>query len=551
MSRRFILFFCLLGVMDWGMANDVCGDRAYDYLYHDLPFEMPLVDRPNIPNTTVSLTDFSGKGDGISLNTEAFKEAVRSLLAVGGGRLLVPQGVWLTGPIELDHNIELHLSDNAIILFSQDRSLYPIVKTVFEGVETYRCQPQLSAVGKRNVAITGKGIIDGAGDGWRLGRKAEMPPSVWKQHVESGGIVSEDGELWYPSESYYRGAKDAVQNIVPWARTMADFESVRDFLRPVMVHIRDCEGLLLEGVTFQNSPCWNVHLSLCKNVIVDGIAVRCPWYAKNGDGIDIESCTNMLLTNSWFDVGDDAICVKSGKDEEGRRRGIPTANLIVDNCVCYHGHGGFVVGSEMSGGVRNISVTNCRFSGTDVGLRFKSKRGRGGIVERIYIRNIMMNDIVTEALLFDLFYGHLSSSEQYAQGKSFVSTENKAVPVDETTPRFQDISISNIVCHGAKRAMFFNGLPEMNIRNVEVADSYICADSGIEIREVQGVKLDNVTLDIMEKPALFLHNAKEVQIEGFSPSIEQSDVLEISGEASQDIQILSDVVSHCRQMDIR
>ena len=147
------------------------------------------------------------------------------------------------------------------------------MKTVFEGSETFRCQPQISAVGKRNIAITGAGIIDGAGDIWRLGRKAEMPPSVWQQHVQSGGILSEDGEQWYPSESYYRGAKDATQNIVPWAKTMADFESIRDFLRPVMIHIRGCEGVLLEGVTFQNSPCWNVHLALCRNLVVDGIVV--------------------------------------------------------------------------------------------------------------------------------------------------------------------------------------------------------------------------------------------------------------------------------------
>ena len=272
--------------------------------------------------------------------------------------MIVPQGVWLTGPIELENNVELHLSDNSIVVFSQDKSLYPIVETVFEGCKTFRCKPQLSAVRKSNVAVTGKGIIDGAGDIWRLGKKNEMPPMVWNECIQNGGILSEDGELWYPTESYYRGAKDAIQNIVPWAKTMEDFESVRDFLRPVMVNFRECDGVLLEGIVFQNSPCWNVHLSLSRDIIVHNIAVRCPWYAKNGDGIDIESCTNLLLTDSWFDVGDDAICIKSGKDEEGRRRGIPASNIIVDNCVCYHGHGGFVVGSEMSGGVKNIAVSN-------------------------------------------------------------------------------------------------------------------------------------------------------------------------------------------------
>ena len=377
----------------------------------------------------------------------------------------MPQGVWLTGPIELENNVELHLSDNSIVVFSQDKSLYPIVETVFEGCKTFRCKPQLSAVRKSNVAVTGKGIIDGAGDIWRLGKKNEMPPMVWNECIQSGGILSEDGELWYPTESYYRGAKDAIQNIVPWAKTMEDFESVRDFLRPVMVNFRECDGVLLEGIVFQNSPCWNVHLSLSRDIIVHNIAVRCPWYAKNGDGIDIESCTNLLLTDSWFDVGDDAICIKSGKDEEGRRRGIPASNIIVDNCVCYHGHGGFVVGSEMSGGVKNIAVSYCRFSGTDVGLRFKSKRGRGGVVENIYIKNIMMNDIVSEALLFDLFYGKRVSVKLPEQDEDMI-----AFDADETTPQFKDIYISQVTCHGAKRAMLFNGLPDMNVVYVFIED---------------------------------------------------------------------------------
>lgn len=230
-----------------------------------------------------------------------------------------------------------------------------------------------------------------------------------------------------------------------------------------------------------------MYTSLSRDIIVHNIAVRCPWYAKNGDGIDIESCTNLLLTDSWFDVGDDAICIKSGKDEEGRRRGIPASNIIVDNCVCYHGHGGFVVGSEMSGGVKNIAVSNCRFSGTDVGLRFKSKRGRGGVVENIYIKNIMMNDIVSEALLFDLFYGKRVSVKLPEQDEDMI-----AFDADETTPQFKDIYISQVTCHGAKRAMLFNGLPEMNVRNVFIEDCHIYADEGAKIHEATNVNLRNV-----------------------------------------------------------
>lgn len=285
MNLRFTLILVFIG----SILLPLSGLSAQDMtkLYQDLPFEMPLVKRPSIPSRSVNLLEFGGVGNGVTLNTEAFEKAISHLEKLGGGRLVVPQGVWHTGPIELDNNIELHVSENAIIVFSQDKSLYPIVHTLFEGSETYRCKPQLLAVGKRNVAVTGKGIIDGSGDIWRLGRKSEMPPMVWEDCLKRGGILSEDGGLWYPTESYYRGAKDAIQNIVPWAKTMTDFESIRDFLRPVMVNFRSCEGVLLEGITFQNSPCWNVHLSLCSDVIVNNIAVRCPWYAKNGDGIEI------------------------------------------------------------------------------------------------------------------------------------------------------------------------------------------------------------------------------------------------------------------------
>lgn len=510
-----------------------------DKLYQNLPFEMPFVERPSIPLQSVELTEFGGVPDGMTLNCKAFKQAISYLSKLGGGKLIVPQGVWHTGPIELDNNIELHISENAIIVFSQDKSLYPIVHTLFEGSETYRCKPQLLAVGKRNVAVTGKGIIDGAGDIWRLGRKSEMPPTIWTDCLKRGGILSEDGQLWYPSESYYRGAKDAIQNRVPWAKTMEDFESIRDFLRPVMVNFRLCENVLLEGVAFQNSPCWNVHLSLCSNIIVNDIAVRCPWYAKNGDGIDIESCTNVILTNSWFDVGDDAICIKSGKDEEGRKRGIPTSNIIVDNCVCYHGHGGFVVGSEMSGGAMNIAVSNCRFSGTDVGLRFKSRRGRGGVVKNIYIRDIMMNDIATEAILFDLFYQKSSLQEAYEKGEDNDIADMLRLPINEGTPQFRDIYISHITCHKAKRAMYFNGLPEMNIENIRIKDCSISSETGIEINESTDVLLHNVLVTPQKGAALILNNAKQINVNNLICPDGEDEMLKVTGSRSQRIVISS------------
>ena len=386
-------------------------DCEFAHLYNNLPFEMPRVTRPEIPDRRVCLTDFGAVGDGVTLNTEAFARAIDALAEQGGGHLDVPAGIWLTGPITLRSNIDLHLTQNAVILFSPDKDLYPIIETSFEGLDTRRCTSPINAYREKNISITGEGVIDGSGDSWRPLKKSKVTSSQWKEKVASGGVLNEKGNTWYPSEDYIRAEQLSDKGLnVPIGEFDDEFwESVRDFLRPVMVSIRECENVLLEGPTFQNSPAWNIHPLMCTNVIVNDIVVRNPAYSQNGDGIDIESCENVILTNSSFDVGDDGICIKSGKDEDGRRRAMPTRNLLIDNCFVYHGHGGFVVGSEMSGGVENIVVSNCRFLGTDVGLRFKSKRGRGGVVRNIFIRDIYMTDIVTEPLLFDLFYGNMSA----------------------------------------------------------------------------------------------------------------------------------------------
>ena len=247
-----------------------------DSSFGDRPFEMPHVPRPAIPDRTVSIADFGGVGDGHALNTAAFADAIDALAALGGGRVDVPEGIWLTGPIVLKDNIELHVGQNAVIVFSDDKSLYPLVETTFEGLNTLRCQSPLSARGVRNVAVTGCGVIDGNGDAWRAVKRDKLNPRQWKELVQSGGVLSDDGKTWYPSESYRFGATSgADQNVSTWAATRADFERMRDFLRPVLVAIHNCENVLLEGVTFQNSPCWNIHPAMCTNLIVNDITVRC------------------------------------------------------------------------------------------------------------------------------------------------------------------------------------------------------------------------------------------------------------------------------------
>ena len=528
------------------LMNWSCGTRpaTSESASGEAPFEMPAVPRPTIPDRTVRVVDYGGVGDGHTLNTSAFAAAIDSLAARGGGRVVVPEGVWYTGPIVLKDNIELHLAQNALIIFDNDPSHYPLVETTFEGLNTLRCQSPLSARGAKNIAITGHGVIDGNGDAWRAVKRDKLTDREWAAKLKSGGVLSDDGKTWYPSESYKFGATSgADQNVSTWATTREDFERMHDFLRPVMVSLHHCENVLLEDVTFQNSPCWNIHPAMCTNLTVDNITVRCPDYAQNSDGIDIESCRNVVVRDSRFDVGDDGICIKSGKDEAGRRRGIPCENILVDNCIVFHGHGGFVVGSEMSGGVRNVLVSNCVFSGTDVGLRFKSTRGRGGVVENIWIEDITMNNILQEPLLFDLFYGGKSASEAFAEGGTGEVTDLEAKPVDETTPAFRNIHIKNVWCRGARRAMYFNGLPEMNVEHVSVENTHIYAATGARINESSDVVLRNVQIIPESGPALMLNNVKNLRAEDFTCPEGMPEALRVTGSRNRGIEIRSDRIS--------
>lgn len=494
--------------MVWPLSAQVIPDEVYK----NLPFKMDKVPQPKFAKNEVSIKDFGAKADGLTLNTDAFAKAIDAVAKKGGGRVLVPQGLWLTGPIVFQSNINLHLERGAVILFSSDFTLYPLLKDVsFEGLDTRRCQSPISGKNLENVAITGQGVIDGNGGAWRPVKKGKLTEGQWKEKLASGGVLNEQKNTWWPSEAALRGSKNVVDQNVPAAKTDADYEAIKDYLRPVMVNFVKCKNVWLDGVTFQNSPAWNIHPLMCENLTVSNLIVRNPWYSQNGDGIDIESCKNIVVYNSSFDVGDDAICIKSGKNEDGRRRGIPTENLIVKGCLVYHGHGGFVVGSEMSGGVKNVTVSNCTFLGTDVGLRFKSTRGRGGVVENIWISDIDMMNIPAEPLLFDLFYGGKSAIEAREAGDK---PDTQMKKVDETTPQFRNIFIKNVTCNGAERAMYFNGLPEMNVENVTVDNVVIKSKLGAEISESTNVKLTNIKIVPEKGEPLVVRKSKNVTLDG-------------------------------------
>jgi len=532
MSNKMLISFYIMGLFLLSAAMEA--KNKYDYLYKNLPFLMEKTEVPVFKNNIVSISDFGGLGDGYTLNTRAFKKAIDALSQEGGGQLTVPAGVWFTGPIELVSNINLHLDKGALILFSPDFKLYPLVNTVFEGLETRRCQSPISARNAVNVAITGEGSINGSGEAWRPLKKAKVTDVYWKKVIKSGGVLK-DPTYWFPSVGSMKGESISDSNVPRGIMTDSSWLAIKDFLRPVMINFIECNNVLLQGVLFENSPSWNIHPLMCTNVVIDNVTVRNPNFAQNGDGIDVESCKNVLIVNSSFDVGDDAICIKSGKDEEGRKRARPAENIIVDNCKVFKGHGGFVVGSEMSGGVRNISVRNCQFLGTDVGLRFKSNRGRGGLVENIYISDIYMFDIVTDSFLFDLYYVGKSASESLEDG-DVTPTAGKIPPVTIETPSFRNIYIKNIVSRNARRAMFFNGLPEMKISNINVENTIITSKFGAMICESDGIKFKNVHIMQQTGASLTLQNVKNFELKDFIYPKNLPEVVKIIGE-SESIQL--------------
>ena len=446
--------------------------KAEDYSkhYQNLPVELKQVVSFDIPDNTVSIADFGGVGDGVALNTEAFRKAISALTKKGGGRLVVPQGVWLTGPIVLKDNIDLHIERNAIVLFSPDKSLFVDA----EG-KSSRCDPGIKASKRKNIAITGEGIIDGNGAQWRPVKRSKVSDTEWKRFAAIGGVERQNGALWYPWD-----VKAGYKNI-------ADTPENQEKSRQDLIRLTDCENILIEGVTVQNSPRFHVHPCNSKNIIIDGITVRCPWNAQNGDAIDLSDCHQALIVNSVVDAGDDGICMKSGKAKATALVNGCEDILIEDNTV-FHAHGGFVIGSEDITGMKRIVVRRCRFSGTDTGLRFKSGIGRGGKTEDIHISDIVMNDITDEAIVFQCDYVDRPAGSEGKKAKTSGS---------EFVPEFTDIHISNVVCRGAKTAIKAKGIEGMNcIYDIEIANSTIVYTSkGADIDETTAkVKLSNVNI---------------------------------------------------------
>jgi len=466
------------------MANTPQPAKDYVRYYERLDVDIKPVQDFLIPDNQVNLKEVGGVGDGVTLNTEAFQRAINKLSAQGGGRLVVPQGMWLTGPIRLESNIELHLDRNAIIYMSPDKRLY-----LDPNNRQGRCKPGIIAEHCKNIAITGNGIIDGNGADWYYVKRDKLSDYEWKARLERGGKLEEKGSLWYPWQ-LRSGYPDIAESAMRQERMRND-----------LVRLEDCENVLLKDVTLQNSPRFHVHPFYCRNMIIDGIKIRCPWNAQNGDGIDITDCHQVLLVRSTIDVGDDGMCFKSDPPKPGLISG--NEDIVVEDNLVRHAHGGFVMGSNTSSGMRRIVVRNNTFCETDTGLRFKSGVGRGGKTEDIYIHDILMTDIAHEAIVFQCDYADKAPGETtdlYLQKdymKQFTPEQLRWMP------DFQDMKISRIICRGTQTAIKAAGLPGAQcVHDITVSDSRF-------IYNKVGNAIDTNTADIRLNDVEFIPNVNK------------------------------------------
>ena len=461
---------------------------------------------PIIKTDTFNVINYSAKPDGITMNTKAINNAISDCSAKGGGVVLIPKGIWLTGPLVLQSHVNLHLQANALLLSTPDRTQYTLVKGSYEGLTQLRNQSPISATGATDIAITGQGIIDGNGQSWRMVQKDMTGSKEWGRLLASGGMLNASGNTWYPSASSLQGANTENPGFILPGRDSNFYKSVKDFMRPNMLVLTRCKRILLKDVTIQNSPNWNIHLLESTDITADNITVRNPVNGQNSDGMDLESCQRVIVQNSRFDVGDDGICIKSGRDKEGRAKGIPTREVVISNCVVFHAHGGVVIGSEMSGGVSDIYVNDCSFVGTDIGLRFKSRRGRGGVVENIFISNIWMTRILKEAISFDMFYPKPGATEA-----EIAAMEARMVPADESTPLFKNIFIEKVTCIGAARAIFIRGLPEKPLQRISITNSVFQTNKGISISQATDLHFSQLSLQCRDTdPLINVKNSKRI-----------------------------------------
>ena len=431
---------------------------------------------PEFRRDTFNIMDYGAIPGSITLNTISFKTAIDECNRNGGGVVLVPEGTWKVGPIHLKSKVNLHISEKAIISFSQKFDDYlPAVLMQRGGIYCYNYSPFIYAIGKENIAITGKGKLDGNGQVW-------WP---WKNNQPGMVELFKMGKAGTPTEE-------------------RRFGTPADGVRPPFVQFIKSKNIYMEGVTLLDGPSWMIHPVECTNLIFKNLTLRS--HGPNNDGIDPDMCKNILIEDCILDVGDDNIAIKSGRDEEAWRIGVPSENIIIRGCTALQGHGGLVIGSEMSAGVKNVLIENCNFRNTDRGVRFKTRLGRGGYVENITIRNIKMKDIKEEAIIMNMQYNGEPIERDMNYGKN--------VKPSSGIPFFRNILLENIECYSANAAITIKGLDKKSLGEIEFKNISITSEKGLYINGAYDLKLEDIKLDVSGSgPMIQISNSNNISID--------------------------------------
>lgn len=440
-----------------------------------------------------SILHFGAKGDGRQLNTAAIQATIDSCAKNGGGKVIVPPGDYLTGPLFLKSNLSFEVFPGATLIFVDDIDNCPIVDGKWEGIERKVYASLFTGHDLENITITGRGTIEGQGERW------------WKAHEETKALRRK------------AGITEREPDNPPGSPLKVP--------RPRLINLYDCTNVLISQLTFLNSPAWTIHPVYCQNVQVDGITIIQPYDSHNTDGINPESCQNVRITNCFVDVGDDCITIKSGYNEDGRRVAKPCEDIVISNCTFAHGRSAIGIGSEMSGDVRNITVSNCVFNGTLRGIRVKTGRGRGGVVENIRVTNIVMSNI-RDAISIDMYYGDKDTGT-YA--------------VTEETPFFKNIHLDNITAHNVENAAHIFGLPEAPIEGFSITNSNFDATNGFSIRHVTELDIRDVKIINREKASLELQSSKSVRIDNLNANPGTLDTPAILLSQNKDV-----LIHHCK-----
>jgi len=443
---------------------------------------------PTFPRREFDITAFGAVAGGWTNCTEAFKQAITACAIAGGGRITVPRGKFLTGPIHLRSNVELHLAADSELIFSDTFADYlPPVLVRGGGVEFYNYSPLIYAHACTNIAVTGTGKLNGNGKAW-----------------------------WGWSRKETKAFFDLGAKGVPVGQRV--FGTPEAAIRPSFLCLLNCTNVLLDGFTIGSGPNWTIHPIYCLNTTIRRVNVDTD--GPNNDGIDPDSCRDLLIEDCTFSTGDDCVVLKSGYNEDGWRVGRPTENVIMRRCASKRGHGGLVVGSEMSGGVRNVFMEDCHFEGTDRAIRIKSKRGRGGVVENIFARNLTVKNMQHEVVILNMDY-----------------SSDKNQVVNDQPPVFRNLAFENITADGAPTAVLISGLEDSSIENILFAKLNIQSTQGVVASHVKNLTFDQVSVTPVRGPVFDLTNASDITIRQAVAPPKTEVFLKLEGTNSGNVRI--------------